>query len=90
MIQVKLLMRENISLLIIMATPKAHSSLYSPQNRVDFFLYPQSIYLFIYLFIGFWGTTPVAYGSSQARGQNRAAAASLHHSQSNRGSEPHL
>ena len=31
---------------------------------------------------------PTAYGNSQARGQIRAAAAGLHHSHSNRGSEP--
>ena len=34
--------------------------------------------------------TPAAYGSSQARAQIRAAAASLHHSQSNTRSKPHL
>ena len=34
--------------------------------------------------------TPVAYGSSQARGGIRAAAAGLHHSHSNIGSVPHL
>ena len=33
---------------------------------------------------------PSVYGSSQARGQIRAAAAGLHHSHSNAGSEPHL
>ena len=34
--------------------------------------------------------TPVAYGSSQARGQIRAAAAGLHHSHSNTRSELRL
>ena len=34
--------------------------------------------------------TPAAYGSSQARGRIGAVAASLHHSHSNSGSEPHL
>ena len=34
--------------------------------------------------------TPLAYGSSQARGLIRAAVASLHHSHSNLGSELHL
>ena len=34
--------------------------------------------------------TPVARGSSQARGQVGAAAAVLHHSHSNAGSEPRL
>ena len=32
----------------------------------------------------------VAYGSSQAKGQIRAAAAGLHHIHSNTRSEPHL
>ena len=35
-------------------------------------------------------TAPEAYGSSQARGLIGAATASLHHSHSNAGSEPHL
>ena len=34
--------------------------------------------------------TAAAYGSSQARGHIRAAAAGLHHSHSNAGFEPHL
>ena len=34
--------------------------------------------------------TPEAYGSSQARGRIGAAAAGLHHSHSNTGSELHL
>ena len=33
---------------------------------------------------------PMAYGSSQARGQIRAVAAGLRHSHSNTGSEPQL
>ena len=35
-------------------------------------------------------TTPMAYGSSHARCQIGAVAASLHHSHSNAGSEPRL
>ena len=38
----------------------------------------------------FWGGTPVAYEGSQARRVIRAVAAGLHHSHSNKGSEPHL
>ena len=38
----------------------------------------------------FFKAAPVAYGSSQARAQIGAAAASLCHSHSNVGSEPHL
>ena len=34
--------------------------------------------------------TPAAYGSSQARGQIRAAATGLHHSHSNSRSKPRL
>ena len=45
--------------------------------------------LFIYLFL-FFRAAPATYGSSQARGPIRAAAASLHHSHSNVGSKPRL
>ena len=38
----------------------------------------------------FFKAAPVAHGSSQARGRIRAAAAGLHHSHSNTGSETHL
>ena len=44
-------------------------------------------YLFIYLFLLF-RASPVAYGSSQARGGNRAIAAGLRQSDSNGRSEP--
>ena len=47
------------------------------------------IYLFIYLAF-FFRATPAAYGSYQAMGQIGTAAAGLHHSHSNAGSEPHL
>ena len=40
-------------------------------------------------FLSFLGRT-MAHGSSQARGRIGAAAASLHHSHSNEGSEPYL
>ena len=46
-------------------------------------------YLFIYLFLLFVAA-PVAYGSSQARGQIGALAAGLQYSHSNVGSKPHL
>ena len=56
---------------------------------------PNSPYLEIYIvfllsFFFFFRATPMAYGGSQARGLIRAAAASLYHSHSNLGSEPHL
>ena len=44
-------------------------------------------FYFIYLFISFFRAVPVACGGSQARGQIRAAAASLRHSHSNARSE---
>ena len=44
----------------------------------------------IYVFILPFRAAPTAYGSSQARSRIRPAAASLHHSHSNAGSEPHL
>ena len=43
-----------------------------------------------FLFFFFFRAASVVYGSSQARGQIGTAAASLHHSHSNRGSELHL
>ena len=49
------------------------------------------IYLFIYhIFCLFRATPMVQYGNSQARGRIRAAAAGLHHSHGNVGSEPYL
>ena len=45
---------------------------------------------FLFCFILIFRTTPVAYGSSQARGRIEAAAASLWHSHSNAGSQPRL
>ena len=41
-------------------------------------------------FILLFRATLAAYGSSQARGQTGAAAAGLHHSNSNMGSKPSL
>ena len=41
-----------------------------------------------FFFFCLFRTTPLAYGSSESRGQARAAAAGLCHSQSNEGSEP--
>ena len=44
---------------------------------------------FFFFFLLF-RSAPATYGSSQARGQIRATAAGLHHSQSNTGSRLHL
>ena len=44
----------------------------------------------ILLLLLFLRAAPAAYGSSQARNQIGAATASLHHSQSNARSKPHL
>ena len=46
----------------------------------------QNAFFFFFFFLLF-GSAPAAYGSSQARGQVRATATSLHHSHSNTGSE---
>ena len=45
-------------------------------------------FLFLYFFFGLYRPALAAYGSSQARGRIRAAAASLFHS--NAAFEPHL
>ena len=47
-------------------------------------------FLLLLLLFCLFRATPVAYGSSQARGRIGAAATSLHHSHSNAGSEQHL
>ena len=43
-----------------------------------------------FFFFLLFRAAPAAYGGSQARGLMGVAAASLHHSHSNAGSEPHL
>ena len=47
------------------------------------------LFFFFFFFFSF-SATPLAYGSSQARGRIGAAAADLRHSHGNTGSEPHL
>ena len=49
-----------------------------------------SMEFFFFCLFAFSRADPVAYGGSQARGQIRAVAASLHHSHSDVGSEPRL
>ena len=61
----------------------------SPGNPVVIVIGLLFIVLFLFLFLLF-RAAPSAYGGSQARGQIGAAAASLHHSHSHAGSEPHL
>ena len=60
-------------------------------GKFDFSTILYLLYLF-FSFSFFWGgclfeATPTAYGSFQARSEIRTAAASLHHSHSNEGSE---
>jgi len=68
----------------------SHNTSASPQ--LNFYILLKNIIIIILLLclFAFSGATPGAYGGSQARGLIRAVAASLHHSQSNAGSEPHL
>ena len=58
--------------------------------NIPMYLLKYNIYLFIHLFILLFRATPMAYGSSQARGQIGATAASLRHSHSNARSQLHL
>ena len=59
----------------------------SEDTKIDAAVFWGVLLLFVFfLFMA----TPVAYGGSQARGQTRDAAAGLHHSHSNAGSEPLL
>ena len=53
-----------------------------------FFIHFHFILLFFFFLL--CRATPVACGNSQARGRIRAAAAVLHHSHGNMGSEPRL
>ena len=46
--------------------------------------------LIFFVFLPFLGPLPMAYGGSQARGLIKAVATSLHQSNSNAGSKPHL
>ena len=72
-----------------------HKTIELPEDNtgenLDNFGYSNDV-LFIYLFQNFvlFMATPVAYGSSQAKGQIAAAASGLHHNHSNARSEPHL
>ena len=57
-------------------------------GTVSFFL--SFFFFFVFCLLSFFRAAPVAYGCFQARGPIGAAAASLHHSHSNSGSELHL
>ena len=69
--------------------PSTSRTVFSPQTET---LCPLFFYLLIFLFFAFclFRATPMAYGSSQARGPIGAIAAGLHHSHSHVRSEPHL
>ena len=66
--------------IIIFVMVKYYNSLRA-QIMISIFSNKVSIYFFFFLF----RSIPEAYGSSQARGQTGAAAATLHHSHSNAG-----
>ena len=57
--------------------------------KLLFDLLKKLLFFFFFFFLLFMAT-PMAYGSSQARGQIEIAAASLCHNHSNTGSEPRL
>ena len=60
-----------------------------PNLSLSHIIYPMLAYYYFFFFLLF-RATPMAYGSSQARGQIRATAAGLCHSHSNAGSKPCL
>ena len=66
-----------------------HLEMQSPQPKVSREDMVGKRGLFIYLFICLFRAASVACGGSQARGQIRAVAISLHHSHSNTGSLTH-
>ena len=57
---------------------------------VSFYYYYYYYYYYYWSFLPFLGLLPLAYGSSQARGQIGAVAAGLHHNHSNARPEPRL
>ena len=63
---------------------------YESSQGFNFLSFPYRFFSSFLFFSFLFRVIPVAYGSSQARGQIRAAAASLHHNQGNARSEPHL
>ena len=79
------------------AWPKKTFVRFIPQIILPIFS-SRRFYIYIYIYTRthtyththIFRTTPMAYESTQARGQIGATAASLHHSYSNLGSEPHL
>ena len=73
------LVRKSGQLVWLLLNYLAYTQLTSVTNQSDFFF-----------FFFFFKATPAALRGSQARGWISAAAASLHHSHSNEGSEPHL
>ena len=60
------------------------------QKTCTFLMAFRERYIYIYIYICLFRAAPVAHGVSQVRGQIRTTATSLHHSQSNVRSEPHL
>ena len=62
----------------------------TPRDELIFIFLLLSLSMQLLSFFLLFRAAPVAYGGSQARGQIRAAAAGLHHSHSNMGSEPRL
>ena len=64
--------------------------IYLPKCQNNFTIWIFFFYFFVFCLSAFSWATPTAYVGSQARGQMGAVAASLYHSHSNMGSEPHL
>ena len=70
-----------------LATTSLFSMSVSRVRFIDVFIY---VFCLFICFVYFLGLHPWYNGSSQSRGGIRTAAASLHHSHSNAGSEPQL
>ena len=69
---------------------KAHTTQANSQGRTQVMVLICSPFVLVVVLFFLFGATPVAYGSSQARGRLGAAAAGLHHSHSNTKSESRL
>ena len=74
---------------------RASKSTYNPWGgtqvgAMDREIHREAFYFILFYLFFLFRATPMGYVSSQARGQVRAAAAGLHHSHRNTGSEPPL
>ena len=82
--------RPNINGVNVVWLSQKSETLISGRRNCYWRLDLSSFFFFLSFSPIFFRAVPTAYGNSQARSQIRDIAASLHHSHSNTGSDPHL